>query len=173
VASRFIYAAAREGSLPRPFAQLNLRAVPWLAVTSLAVVSAAVAAVVFATGQWLLLVAVGATIEAGIYALGSLCVVVLRRRETRPRPFRLPAGTPLAVVGIAVFSVLFVATGFSDPKDAHHFSAAPITVIAVLSLLSTSYVVLVVPRLRAAAAARAAAAGPRRRPPRPAAEVAE
>ena len=82
VASRFIYAAAREGNLPRQFARLNLRAVPWLAVTTLAVVSAVVAAVVFATGQWLLLVAVGATIEAGIYAIASLCLVVLRRRET-------------------------------------------------------------------------------------------
>ena len=70
VASRFIYAAAREGNLPRQFARLNLNAVPWLAVTTLAGVSAVVAAVVFATGQWLLLVAVGAAIEAGIYALG-------------------------------------------------------------------------------------------------------
>jgi len=173
VASRFIYAAAREGSLPRPFARLNLRAVPWLAVTSLAVVSAVVAAVVFATGQWLLLVAVGATIEAGIYAVGSLCVVVLRRRETRARPFRLLAGTPLAVVGVVVFSVLFTATGFSDPKDAHHFSAAPIGVIVVLSLVSTAYVVLVVPRLRAAAAARSATTRPRRRPPPSGSRVAE
>ena len=32
VASRFIYAAAREGNLPRQFALLNLNAVPWLAV---------------------------------------------------------------------------------------------------------------------------------------------
>jgi APA family basic amino acid/polyamine antiporter len=171
VASRFIYAAAREGNLPRPFARLNLQAVPWLAVTSLALVSAAVAAVVFATGQWLLLVAVGATIEAGIYALGSLCVVVLRRRETRERPFRLIAGKPLAVFGIVLFSVLFIATGFSDPKNAHHLSVAPISVIVVLASLSTAYVLIVVPRLRAAAAARAATARPRRRPPRPATEA--
>ena len=148
VASRFIYAAAREGNLPRPFARLNLQAVPWLAVTSLALVSAAVAAVVFATGQWLLLVAVG-TIEAGIYAIGSLCVVVLRRRETRARPFRLIAGKPLAMFGIVLFSVLFVATGFSDPKNARHLSVAPISVIVVLASLSTAYVLVVVPRLRA------------------------
>ncbi|MGA2520833.1 MAG: amino acid permease, partial [Acidimicrobiales bacterium] len=166
VASRFLYAAAREGNLPRSFARLNLRAVPWLAVSTLSVTSAAVAAVVFATGQWLLLVAVGATIEAGIYAVGSLCLVVLRRRETRPRPFRLRAGRPLAVAGVMIFGVLFVATGFSDPRDARHFSAAPVAVIAVLGALSTAYVVVVVPRLRAAAAARAAATRPRRRPPR-------
>ncbi len=168
VASRFLYAAARENNLPRQFARLNLRAVPWLAVTSLALASAAVAAIVFATGEWLLLVAVGAAIEAGIYAIASLCLVVLRRRETRERPFRLLAGRPLAVVGIGVFSVLFVATGFSDPKDAHRFSLAPIAVIALLGALSTLYVRLVVPRLHAAAAARAATARPRRRPQRPA-----
>jgi amino acid transporter len=167
VASRFIYAAAREGNLPRQFARLNLRAVPWLAVTSLAVASAVVAAIVFATGQWLLLVAVGATIEAGIYAIASLCLVVLRRRETRERPFRLVAGRPLAAFGVVLFSVLFVATGFSDPKNAHHFSVGPISVIVILGALSTAYVLLVVPKLRAAAAARAAAARPRRRPARP------
>lgn len=170
VASRFIYAAARENNLPRSFARLNLKAVPWLAVTTLAVVSAVVAAVVFATGQWLLLVAVGATIEAGIYAIGSLCLVVLRSRDNRERPFRLVAGKPLAVVGVVIFTILFLATGFSDPKNAHHFSAAPIGVIAVLGALSTTYVLLVVPRLQAAATARAAAAPPRRRPPRPAPE---
>lgn len=173
VASRFIYAAARENNLPRQFAWLNLQAVPWVAVTSLAVVSAVVAAVVFATGQWLLLVAVGAAIEAGIYAIGSLCLVVLRRRDARERPFRLIAGRPLAMIGIVLFSVLFVATGFSDPKNAHHFSVAPISVIAILGALSTAYVLLVVPKLQAAAAARTAAARPRRRPARPPAATQE
>ena len=166
VASRFIYAAAREGNLPPQFARLNLRAVPWLAVTSLAVASAVVAAVVFATGQWLLLVAVGATIEAGIYAIASLCLVVLRRRERRARPFSLVVGRPLALLGIVVFGLLFVATGLSDPKNSRHVSVAPISVILVLAALSTAYVFFVVPKLRAAAAARSATARPRRRPPR-------
>ena len=148
VASRFIYAAAREGNLPRQFASLNLRAVPWLAVTTLAVASAAVAAVVFATGQWLLLVAVGATIEAGIYAIASFCLVVLRRRETRERPFRVVGGKPLAAFGVVLFSVLFLATGLSDPKNSRHFSLAPIGVIAILAALSTGYVLVVVPRLQ-------------------------
>ena len=130
-------------------------------------VSAVVAAVVFATGQWLLLVAVGAALESGIYAIAALCLVVLRRRETRERPFTLIAGKPLATVGIVVFTVLFLATGLSDPKNARHFSAAPIAVIAVLGVLSTGYVLVFVPRLRAAAAARTAAGRPRRRPPRP------
>lgn len=170
VASRFIYAAARENNLPRRFASLNMKAVPWLAVSTLAGASAVVAAVVFATGQWLLLVAVGAAIEAGIYALGSLSLLILRGRETRERPFRLVAGRPLAAFGVVLFTVLFLATGLSDPKDASRFSLAPIGVILVLAGLSTCYVLLAVPRLQAAAAARAAAGRPRRRPARAAAQ---
>lgn len=167
VASRFIYAAAREGNLPRLFARLNMNAVPWMAVSTLAGVSAVVAALVFATGQWLLLVSVGAAIECGIYAIGSACLLILRSRVDRERPFTMIAGRPLAVVGVVLFSVLFVATAFADPKDSRHFSAAPFAVIAFLAALSTLYVLLVVPRLQRAAAARLAAAGPRRRPVRP------
>lgn len=167
VASRFIYAAARENNLPRQFAKLNLNAVPWLAVTTLAVTSAAVAAIVFATGQWLLLVSVGAAIECGIYAIGSLCLLRLRSRVDRKRPFRLVAGVPLAGVGSILFSVLFIATAFADPKDSRRFSIAPFAVIAILGALSTLYVLLVVPRLQRAAEVRASASRPRRRPARP------
>jgi len=77
VASRFIYAAARENNLPRQFARLNVNAVPWLAVTTLTVVSGIVAAVVFATGQWLLLVSGRSTI-----ARGSPSPLHPRRRAT-------------------------------------------------------------------------------------------
>jgi len=166
VASRFIYAAAREGNLPRQFALLNLNAVPWLAVVTLACTSAVIAAVVFATGGWLTLVAVGAAIEAGIYALASVCLLILRRKETRERPFRLVAGRPLATFGAVLFSVLFLVTGFSDPRNANRFSVAPIAIILGLGALSCVYVMVFVPRLRAAAAARAAARPARRRPAR-------
>jgi amino acid transporter len=168
VSSRFIYAAAREGNLPRGFARLNLQAVPWMAVVTLAGVSAVLAAVIFATKQWLLLVAVGATLEAGIYALASVSLLILRRKETRERPFQLLFGKPLAFVGAVLFTVFALATGFADPTNTKHFSLAPIGVIAVLALISVLYVRLYVPRLHAQAAARAAAsARPKRRPPRP------
>ena len=169
VSSRFIYAAAREGNLPRGFARLNLQAVPWMAVVTLAGVSAVLAAVIFATKEWLLLVAVGATLEAGIYALASVSLLILRRRETRERPFQLIWGRPLAAFGTVIFTVFALATGLADPKNSKHFSLAPIGVIAVLGLLSFLYVRFYVPRLRAQAAARSAAqARPKRRPPRPA-----
>jgi amino acid transporter len=146
--------------------------VPWMAVTTLAVTSAVLAAVIFATGQWLLLVSVGATLEAGIYALASVSLLILRKREDRDRPFRLVFGKPLAVIGAVLFTVFALATGFADPANSRHFSLAPIGVIAVLAALSAAYVRFGVPRLRAAHAARqAAAARPKRRPPRPSAEA--
>ena len=49
-ASRFIYAAAREATLPPFFARLShARVVPWVAVVSLAVASAVVAVVIALT----------------------------------------------------------------------------------------------------------------------------
>jgi len=173
VASRFIYAAARENNLPRLFARLNINAVPWMAVTTLTVVSAAVAAVVFATGQWLLLVSVGAAIECAIYAIGSVCLLVLRSRVQSHRPFRMLLGRPLAAFGALLFSLLFVATAFADPKNSKRFSVAPFTVIALLGAVATAYVYFVVPRLQRAAAARAAASRPRRRPVREATDAGE
>ena len=172
VASRFMYAAARENNLPRPFAKLNNNAVPWVAVTSLTIISGIVAALVFATGQWLMLVSVGAAIECAIYAVGSFCVVRLRTRVTSERPFRMVFARPLASFGVVLFSALFLATAFADPKNSRHFSAVPFLVIAVLGVVSTLYVALVVPRLQRAASARSAERRPTRRPPRPGASPA-
>ncbi|MCX6460670.1 MAG: APC family permease [Actinobacteria bacterium] len=172
VASRFVYAAAREDNLPRPFARLNIRAVPWLAVVVLAVTSAVVGAVIFATGQWLLLVAVGAALEASVFAIASAALLKLRRTHTKPRSFRLRAAPVLAGGGTVLFAGLALASGFSDPADPTQFSAAPALVVICLGLVATAYVLIVVPRLRRAAAARrvaARASGERvkRRPERP------
>ena len=171
VASRFVYAAAREDNLPRPFARLNIRAVPWLAVVVLAVTSAIVGALIFATGQWLLLVAVGAALEASVFAIASAALLKLRRTHDKPRSFRLRAAPVLAGGGTVLFAGLAIASGFSDPAEPTQFSAAPALVVLCLGLVSTAYVLIVVPRLHRAAAARRAAArasGERvkRRPPR-------
>jgi amino acid transporter len=172
VASRFVYAAAREGNLPRPFAHLNMRAVPWLSVVVLAGVSAVVAAIVFATGQWLLLVAVGAALEASVFAIASVALLRLRRTHDRPRPFRLRGAPVLAGFGAVLFAGLALASGLSDPESPSQFSPVPALVVLTLAGLSTVYVLVVVPRLHRAAAARRAAARAsgervRRRPPRP------
>jgi len=171
VASRFVYAAAREGNLPRAFARLNLRAVPWLAVIVLAVTSAVVGALVFATGEWLLLVAVGASLEAMVFAIASAALLKLRRTDDRVRGFRVRGAPFIAGFGLVLFAILALASGLSDPKNPKAFSPLPALVVLTLAAVSTAYVYLVVPRLHRAAAARrlavrASGDQTRRRPPR-------
>ncbi len=165
-ASRFIYATAREGSLPSVLAKLNDRAVPWVPVVALGVVSLLVSLVVAATGSWSVLVAVGAALEAMVYAVAAFCVVRLHARfPEQARPFRLRARRLLGGAGIVVFGVLSVVASVSV---ANHFNPIPLVVIAVCGGLSAFYVLSVLPRVRAAEAARRAARGPRRPPRRPA-----
>ena len=168
-ASRFVYATAREGSLPRPLAALNDRAVPWVPVVGLGAGSLVVALVVAASHSWQVLVATGAALEAMIYAVAATCVVRLRGRlPDEHRPFRLVGARALGVVGIVVFGLLAVVASVSV---GNHFNAAPLAVIAVCGGLSAFYVLRVLPRVQAAERARRSATR-RRRPPRPAGPVA-
>lgn len=163
-ASRFIYATAREGSLPRQLASLNDRAVPWVPVVGLGTVSIVVALVVAASHAWQVLVATGAALEALIYAVAAFCVVRLRSRlPDHDRPFRLFAARAMGAVGVVVFGALAVVASVSV---SNHFDPVPLFVIAACAALSAWYVLGVLPRVRAAEAARRAATG-RRRPARP------
>lgn len=163
-ASRFVYGTAREGSLPRQLAALNGRAVPWVPVLVLGAVSLVVALVVAVTHSWQVLVAVGAALEAMIYAVAGLCTLRLRAREPdRHRPFEVRAARLLAIVGIALFGALALVASVTV---GNHVDLVPLAVIVVAGGLSAAYVLGVVPRLRAAEEARRAAT-PRRRPPRP------
>ncbi len=169
-ASRFIYATAREGSLPRPLASLNDRAVPWVPVVGLGAVSLAVALVVALTHSWQVLVAVGAALEAMIYAVAAFCVLRLRGRlPDHHRPFRVVAVRLLAFVGMVAFGALAVVAGVSV---GNRFDPVPLVVIAACAGLSALYVVRVLPGIRAAEVARRARAGTRRprRPPGPGAQ---
>ena len=116
-----------------------------------------------ATGSWSVLVAVGAALEALIYAVAAYCVVCLRRRlPDQDRPFRLPAPRLLGGAGIVVFGVLGAVASVSV---SNHFDLVPLVVIALGAGLSAFYVLAVLPRVRAAEETRRAARG-RRRPPR-------
>lgn len=162
-ASRFVYATAREGSLPPLLAALNDRAVPWVPVVALGAGSAVVALVVAASHSWQVLVATGAALEAMIYAVAATCVVRLRRHMPDvDRPFRMAAGGVLGVVGIALFGALAAVASVSV---SNHFDAAPLVIVVSCGALSAYYVLRVLPKVRAAEAARRAARG-RRRPPR-------
>ena len=164
-ASRFIYATAREGSLPPILARLNDRAVPWVPVVGLGAASFLVAVVVEVVGgsSWEVLVAMGAALEGMIYAVAAYCVLRLRGRlPDHHRPFRVPLVRVLAIVGMVVFGVLGLVASVSV---SNRFDPLPLAIIVVTGGLSALYTVRQVPRLRAAEAARRAATG-RRRPAR-------
>jgi amino acid transporter len=164
-ASRFIYATAREGSLPRPLASLNDRAVPWVPVVGLGTVSIVVALIVAVSHAWQVLVATGAALEALIYAVAAFCVVRLRGRlADEHRPFRMWAGRALGVAGVVVFGALAVVASVSV---SNHFDPVPLAVVGACGALSVWYVLRVLPGMRAAEAARRAATGRRRPRPSP------
>ena len=151
--------------LPPLFSRLNDRAVPWVPVLALGIASFVLAVVVQVVGGagWQVLVAVGATLEAMIYAVAAFCVLRLRARmPDHHRPFRVRVVMPLAGVGIAVFGTLALVPSVTV---ANRVDPAPLVVIAVVGAASGWYVVRVVPRLRAAEEARRAART-RRRPSR-------
>jgi basic amino acid/polyamine antiporter, APA family len=163
-ASRFVYGTAREGSLPRQLALLNNRAVPWVPVVALGAVSLVVALVVALSHGWQVLVAVGAALEAMIYAVAALCTVRLRTRAPdHHRPFRVRGLRVLGIVGVVLFGVLALVASVSVENK---LNPVPLVIIAAAAALSAWYVLRVLPRVQAREAARRAAT-PRRRPPRP------
>ncbi len=163
-ASRFVYGTAREGALPRQLAKLNDRAVPWVPVVLLGVVSLVVALIVALSHGWQVLVAVGAALEAMIYGVAALCAVRLRsRRPDAARPFRVRALRILGPVGVVLFGLLAVIASVSVNN---HFNPLPLVIIVACALISGYYVVRILPSIRAREEARRATT-PRRRPPRP------
>ncbi len=171
-ASRFLYAAAREGTMPAVFARLNGATVPWVTIVALSGASALIAVLIFATGAFQVLILVGAALEAMIYAVAGLCVIQLRRRQpTAARSFMLPGGFVIPGVTVAIFTVLFLGA-VVPPANQLPATTSPFVVLGIfvaLLALTTVYVLTVVPRMQAKLAAQRATT--RRRPPRPAAVV--
>lgn len=162
-ASRFLYAAAREATLPAIFSRLNARLVPYANVLALAISSAAIAVVVYAGSGAQILILVGAVLEALIYAVAGLCVLRLRgRQRDAARPLTIPLGPAIPLLTVAIFAVLGVLAGISP-------TPAPLAIALGIFAISFVYVQTVVPRLKAREAARRAAMGTRRpRRPQPA-----
>lgn len=166
-ASRFLYAAAREATLPRVFAELSARLVPWVTVMALAGSSAAIAVVVDTTGQYTILILVGAVLEAMIYAVAGLCVIQLRRRQpAAPRSFRIPLGWTLPILTVLIFTALGIGAALTP-------TPLPLVITVAVFAVAFAYVRLAVPRLRAAEEARRRARSRRPRRPAPAGAVAE
>jgi basic amino acid/polyamine antiporter, APA family len=164
-ASRFLYAAAREDTLPQLFARISLSfAVPYVAVIFLTVSSAAIAVIIFLTGQFTVLILFGAVLEALIYTVAGLCVVRLRRKQPHSqRSFRIRGGWTIPIATIVIFGALAILASLGIGSNI--MPALPLIITIVVFLLSSLYVFLAVPRIRAAAQARRAATK-RRRPTR-------
>jgi amino acid transporter len=163
-ASRFLYAAAREGTLPPVFARLNRFTVPWVTIMVLAGSSALIAVVIFALRGANVLILVGAALEAMIYTVAGLCVIQLRRRKPQElRSFKIPGGLTIPLLTVMVFGVLFVGAvlpGLGGTTGALVYAVPGVTV--AIFALTTLYVFTVVPRLKAQLAAQRATR--RRRP---------
>lgn len=159
-ASRFLYAAAREATLPPIFARLSLaRAVPWVTVLILAGSSAVVAIIIDITREFNILILIGAVLEALIYAAAGLCVIQLRRRQPKSeRSFRIPFGWTIPLLTVVIFTLLGIAAAVSP-------TPLPLLITAIIFTVSFVYVQTVVPRLKAAEERRRQARG-RRRPSR-------
>lgn len=161
-ASRFIYATAREGSLPPVMARLNDNFVPWVPVVLLAGSSLVVSVLVALTGAWQVLLGVGAALESMIFAVAGYCVWSLRRRQPHVhRPFRMALAGPLGLFGTVLFGLLGLIASVSVENE---LDLRPLGIILGMAALAAAYVLTVVPRLRAAAEAKALAAPRRRRP---------
>lgn len=172
-ASRFLYAAAREGTLPQVFSKINRYIVPWVAVAALASVSAAIAVIIFLTAQFQVLILVGAALEAMIYMMAGLCVIQLRRHKPQAeRSFKSPLGWTIPVLTVLIFALLFVGALLPQPSQLPGMPSAlvPIITPAIVGgifILAALYVLVYLPRLQARLAAERATVQ-RRRPQRPA-----
>jgi basic amino acid/polyamine antiporter, APA family len=165
-ASRFLYAAAREDTLPPIFSRISISfAVPYVAVIGLTVLSAIIAIIIFLTGQFQILILVGAVLEALIYAIAGICVIQLRHRKpAAERSYRIVGGWTIPIVTIVIFGVLAILASLITGSSGL-MTGTPLIITLAVFAISTLYVYLGVPRIRASAAAKRATTT-RRRPKR-------
>lgn len=143
--SRFMYAIAREGKLPRALTRLNHRAVPVVPVWLLGGASLAVAVAVTVTRSFAMMVSVGAALEALIYSVAAFVVFRLRSRMPEAqRPARLRGGRAAAIGLSVLFGLLALVASVSVGQQ---ITPAPLLVLAGAAVVITVYVFTCVPRL--------------------------
>lgn len=153
--SRFVYAVAREGKLPRALTHLNDRAVPVVPVVMLGVSSLVLSIAVAITGAWVMVVSLCAALEMMIYATAAF--VVWRLRRTEPgveRPFLFRGGRAAALFFMVLFGLLGLISSVTVGKTT---SAAPLLLLLVIGGMVTLYVFFYVPKLERREAAELAA----------------
>ena len=160
--SRFMYASAREGILPKFFAKFNPRyATPQNAILALFVVGIVASGMVYWTQKYLTLIYVGAAMESISYAVAAAVVITLRRKlKDAERPFKVPGGVWAAGLTIVVFLGL--------AEQVIETSPAAGLYLLVGTVICFAYVQWVVPKIQARRAAERAAAAAARGGRRPA-----
>jgi amino acid transporter len=165
-ASRFMYALARDGSLPKVFSRISIRfATPYMALIGLSALCMLVSIIVFISAQYdpesyEIFIFLGAFIECLIYAVMACAVISLRRRQPEhARPYRVPGGDVVPVIVAIVFGFLMITIVIDKPLVG--------AVVAVAAGLAAYYGWRVVPRMRARARAARSTRAPRRPGRRP------
>ena len=110
--SRIGFAMARDGVLPKLFAQTSASGTPRPAMIAGSLVAAAAAV----SGTYLELVAVVVPLTAAVIASLNLSAILMRRKEPDlPRPFKMPLFPLPALIGMTLNLTLLVAMTIDDP----------------------------------------------------------
>jgi amino acid transporter len=163
-ASRYMYALARDGSLPKIFSRVSINyATPYMALIALSAMCLTISATVFVSEHFQpesyeVFIYLGAFVECMIYTVMACSVMALRRRRPdEARPFRVPGGDLIPAIVVVFFSLLMISIVVERPVVG--------VIVAIGACASTYYGWKVVPRLRAKARA-AQKTRARRRPGR-------
>jgi amino acid transporter len=164
--SRFLYAMARDWSLPKFMARLHsVYATPWVAMLVVTLYCVAVTAFGFITRYILCMILIIAAAECMIYIVIALCVIKLRYADPgRERGFKIKGGIILPIIVILVYGVVggFVLFGPVKPQDLMDQKIALFFILGLL-VLATFYVLAVLPGMREKYRKIAEARTPRRR----------
>jgi amino acid transporter len=151
-ASRFIYAMARDWSLPKFLARLHPRyATPWVAMLFILAYCVAVTIYGFLTNFVLSLILIIASSECLIYVVMALCVIRLRYKEPdKERSFKIKGGLIIPIFVIVIYSVVagFILFGPMKPEDQMDQRICLVFIVG-LFVLNTVYVYTAWPWLRA------------------------
>ena len=110
--SRVGFAMARDGVLPRQFAQTSASGTPRVALLASGVVAGAAAV----SGTYLQIVAASLALAMAIVVSMNVAAIVMRIKEpTLPRPFRMPLFPLPSIIGMLINSALLVGILITDP----------------------------------------------------------
>jgi amino acid transporter len=109
--ARLSYALGHAGFIPKGVSKISSRGVPWTSVI-LAFVVGLICFLPFPSWQGLVGLVTSATVI--MYGFAPITLVALRKADPdRPRPYRLPAATPISVLAFIAANLIIYWTGWS------------------------------------------------------------